>query len=397
MKRAAYILILLLCLLATACKRGGGDYFVLEGQLKGVQEQALYVVGADRRFARVDTLGVNKDGEFRHKMLIDTVMPLYLLLPDGRFIPFFGQNGTTTRIEGNIEHLDSIQISGGEENETMNDFREEYGKLTAIGPLQQAVEQFVTKHPHSEASVQLIINHFINVDHPDNKKIAAVIKKLSGPMQDNPVLHGTLKRIGEQYDAGVGGMFPYFQFTDIHGDTLDTGTLHDEFVLLTFWSSWHRESVEQQVRIKSLRQKLAGKNIVFINYSLDLDPLSWREVVKRDTLADFQVCPYKGWDNPYADRYQIRTLPFNILLNPQKRIEAFNIPLDSIPLRYATQLHKSTNTKLVKKGVIKPAASPSNNQPPQLQGTNPVEKLQEIEKPKVRSLRPVGDHPHFRT
>ena len=58
---------------------------------------------------------------------------------------------------------------------------------------------------------------------------------------------------------------------------------------------------------------------------MDLDKEAWLKASDRDTTQWIQVCDFKGWNNALIKSQSINALPYNLLLDKNKRIIARNI------------------------------------------------------------------------
>ena len=95
MKRVAILLTLLLTL--AACKESKPTYS-LSGQY-GNGGDTLYIFGLDSRHDRLDTLLTDKSGDFTYKLSTDTLVPLTLIMPDGKMHPLYAEPNINATLE----------------------------------------------------------------------------------------------------------------------------------------------------------------------------------------------------------------------------------------------------------------------------------------------------------
>ena len=107
MKRVAILLTLLLTL--AACKDKKPPYS-LSGQY-GSGGDTLYIFGLDSRHNRLDTLLTDKSGEFFYRLSTDTLVPLTLVMPDGKMHPLYAEPNVEASFESNSEGR--IIVKGG--------------------------------------------------------------------------------------------------------------------------------------------------------------------------------------------------------------------------------------------------------------------------------------------
>lgn len=337
MKKAVFILFMAV-LLFTACKKQNPNLFQLEGEVAGLQQDTLYIIGIDERFERMDTIFSNEDGTFDYETEIDTITPFCLVFPNNRLVFFFGERTATTYIKGGMAFADSITVTGGQTNEELNLFYSkldslekfdsnyiELNSLQQLNAIQARVDSFVVAHPYSEACINLIRDYYVNIDNPNIQKITEIIKKLSGTLQDNSYLKEVIKKVTNKQLNTINSSFPLFELYDSKGDTLRPKDFQDKFLLITFWASWNAQSIEALKVIGKLQEKFKKEDFEVINISLDVNKQKWLNAIQSDTLTGYQVCEGKAWNSSFIERYNIREIPATILLNKQKRIVAFDL------------------------------------------------------------------------
>ena len=90
----AYFLIIIL----SACGGKKSETVSLNGEIKGLGNDTLYIYGADRLYDRMDTLLV-KDDKFSATLTPDTLVETYLLFSNGSQYPLFMDKGDKIRIK----------------------------------------------------------------------------------------------------------------------------------------------------------------------------------------------------------------------------------------------------------------------------------------------------------
>lgn len=67
------------------------------------------------------------------------------------------------------------------------------------------------------------------------------------------------------------------------------------------------------------------KNFEILGVSLDSKRDPWIAAIKKDGLPWYHVSDLKGWNNEVSEMFGIRSIPQNILINPDGMIIARNI------------------------------------------------------------------------
>ena len=112
---------------------------------------------------------------------------------------------------------------------------------------------------------------------------------------------------------------------DRKGEAIKLTKIRNQYILLDFWASWHTESVSQQDSLVRVLQALKKENFRIFSISLDLDKEAWMKASDRDTTQWHQLCDFSSWNNQIITDYDIHELPYNLLLDKNKRVIARNI------------------------------------------------------------------------
>lgn len=127
----------------------------------------------------------------------------------------------------------------------------------------------------------------------------------------------------------VGQTAPEIALSKIDGRPFSLDSLKTSLVLIDFWATWCAPCVEEQPALKALYKKFApavrdGK-FEIIGVSLDKDKSSWQKMVTRLKVNWTQISDLRFWKSPVAKDYGIEELPFNVLIDEQKKILAINL------------------------------------------------------------------------
>ena len=71
--------------------------------------------------------------------------------------------------------------------------------------------------------------------------------------------------------------------------------------------------------------KFHDKNFTILSISLDQAKPAWLNAIQMDGLNWSHVSDLKGWNNEVAALFQVRSIPQNLLIDPQGKIIAKNL------------------------------------------------------------------------
>ncbi len=321
MKKACLLYILLICL--SACGGKKTDAVSLNGEIKGLGSDTLYVYGADRMYDRMDTLIVEKD-KFSATLAVDTLVSAILLFNDGTEYPLYLNKGNKIQIKGSNAELSALQINGNTPNTELTAFNQELKGLgtPSAKALEEKAENFIKNHPSSLVSIYLLDKYFVQTLHPDIERIKMLADGMTGGLKDRPYMQALLSRIDEDEKVAVGKTAPYFRLRNAEGKEITRSTLKDQYLLIQFWASWDTISREQNTMFRRIYKKeQKNKDFTLIGVSLDLDKDKWKEAIRTDTLKWEQTCDFAGWNGEVVKQFAIQKLPANLLLSPTGKIE----------------------------------------------------------------------------
>lgn len=110
----------------------------LNGEIKGLGNDTLYIYGTDKFYNRMDTLLV-KDDKFSATLTTDTLVSTWLQFSDGTEYPLYLNKGDKIKIKGSAAELTSLEITGNAPNEELTAFQKELKGLST--PSEKALEE----------------------------------------------------------------------------------------------------------------------------------------------------------------------------------------------------------------------------------------------------------------
>ena len=212
-------LYLLVVLFLVACGSDNSIKTTLQVNIKDAGNDTLYIYGMDKYYDRMDTLPMN-NGKLTTDLPIDTLVGLWLLLPDGQTFPLYANKGDKLTINGTISDSLSLAITGNPLNDELLQFNQ---TLQAISEsqIQNKAATFITEHPFSLVSIYLLDNYFVQTANPDVKRIQRLIEKMSGELKDRPYIIALNEQLSQDAIMEVGKLAPYFRVKDTEGNIIE--------------------------------------------------------------------------------------------------------------------------------------------------------------------------------
>lgn len=302
---------------------------MLEGNVRSLAHDTLYIYGADALYERIDTV-VATDGIFHYTTEIDTVTPLWVLFPNMHREIVFADKGLGVTLQGDTAAIGYIRIEGGEQNALLQEFYQKFDSISDVKTLSAVADSFIRANPYSEVSIHLLREYFVNQLHPDQTRIKTLIGTMSGNLQDNNYVSLLQKRLNAYKPLARNSVVSNYNVRDSVGENVSTADYKDTYLLITFWASWDKESRLRQRELIDIKKKYEKYNFDILSVSLDTDRNVWLQAIAEDSVTWRQACDFDGWNTGIVQRMQINHLPTNVLLNPQRRIQAIDLYGDAL-------------------------------------------------------------------
>lgn len=308
---------LLFCL--DSCRQS--DEFELKGELEGITSDMILVVFDDPE-SKLDTI-YPREGKFTYTFSPDTLNIFRLVNDSGETFPVFADKGWKVSVKGSFTYP---EIKGDGPNNEYQEFLQSIHSLKDSAQICRQAENFIKSHPASPASAYILYQYFsqsINLDLP---LITKLTEPLTGKVKDCRVLNEVLQKLPEKRN-NTSAYLNYLSVKKRNGEYLawsNSGT-QKQYSLINFWASWDKESITIKDSLYAQCEKLSKKNLRIINFSLDYDKEEWLKKTQKDTEHWIEVCDYKGWSNQILKQQNVQRLPFNILIDRNRKILGSNL------------------------------------------------------------------------
>lgn len=339
-KKSTLILIVSLAGLLS-CQRDQ-NVFSISGNISGLGNDTILVVGFDSRFDCVDTI-FSINGRFEYSTRIDTVVPIFLFYKSNNTEDIiFADKGLKTQVEGDIRDLRRT-ITGGNLNYQLNEFMDSAVKDTSTLMARVRVETYITENPFSEINAYLLFNYCLRHAEFNADYVNRMIGKMSGTMQDNFII-SEIKPLVNPPNRPETFLPEHILF-----DTADVAHSFRSLItqghgLLCFWSSWDMESRNKMREIEGLSKKYNDRIFKIIGISIDTQKERWKNAVREDSCEWSQLCDFQGWEGKFIPTLKPKEIPCFIVVNPQQRIILMSGSINEIDQKLSTLLIKK-NTK----------------------------------------------------
>jgi peroxiredoxin len=190
----------------------------------------------------------------------------------------------------------------------------------------QGYYAFIKANPNSWASLEALTSMRM-MDLPRYATVAPLYEAFSLALKKSPqgLEYGEMVR--GLKETAIGQPAPAFTQKTPDGKMVSLADYHGKYVLVDFWASWCGPCRAENPAVTKVYNEYKGRNFDILGISLDKEDgrEKWLKAILDDQLAWTQVSDLQGWQNAVAQRYHVRAIPQNFLVDPTGKIVAANL------------------------------------------------------------------------
>ena len=355
--RFSQVMIFVVMLFLLSCQ---DNNVTIKGDIDNLRSPYVITTYVSKDTLASDTIRAGGNGKFKYSADVDTLTTFTFYFNDySSSAVVFADKKQKISIKGDAEMPDLMLVNGNEINNDLTAFKKEnegllkqraelfhnekkdgepsndilsenesFAQINSLNhELTQKAESYIQENPSKPASVIIINDFFRNSENPQ-----ALDRVLTYLKED--ALHFPLTTSLKTYSndlklSAEGSRLPYFMLIDSKNDTLRSNAFSGKYLLLSFVSAAGSESRDNSDVLKKEYAKLNRDSVKFISIYIDSDiyPIT---TIEEDSIPWITVPEKKSWAADIVDAYNIRYVPYNILISPNGIIRNRNIPAQEI-------------------------------------------------------------------
>lgn len=201
----------------------------------------------------------------------------------------------------------------------------------AFDRFRTTVNEFYQENMNSAALIGLL-----NVIDPDTDfgSYEVIVTSLKRSFGTSPTVNAVYQAYLEKKalkDAGnplaTGKEAPDFEELMVDRKTkMKLSDLRGKVVLLDFWASWCGPCRKENPNVVALYDKYKDKGFTVMSVSLDDNLDRWKQAIEQDNLKwPYHVSDLKKWQSAAGAKYQVRGIPFTVLIDKEGKIIQTNL------------------------------------------------------------------------
>lgn len=225
------------------------------------------------------------------------------------------------------EYSDHLKSMGKKMNNLRNQFqnpanRGNQGKIEELREKQRILvdentayqKELVQNNPGSLVAVMVLSDMMGRKVLPfaETKKL---FENLSPEMRESPMGKQIKGILTTASATAVGSKAPEFAAPTPAGETLALKEVLGKITLIDFWASWCKPCRAENPNIVRVYNKYHDKGLNIIGVSLDKSKDKWINAIEADGLTWNHVSNLRFWQDPIAQKYNVRSIPAAFLLD----------------------------------------------------------------------------------
>lgn len=129
------------------------------------------------------------------------------------------------------------------------------------------------------------------------------------------------------FGTNIGDYAPVFTADTPEGGKLALADVKAEVIILDFWASWCGPCRRENPNVVRMYNKYHEKGLEIVGISLDKagQKNRWLKAIAQDKLTWKHLSNLKGWQEPIAQLYGVRSIPATYILDGDGKIIAKNL------------------------------------------------------------------------
>jgi len=310
--------------------------------LANLQPQEVYIVLESEKMKTVDSQVYGGKGELVVSTEEVDCRTLTLYYDNfSKWVTVYLEEPRRMTVSGDALTPQSVQIKGGEINESLSSFRREtasllneYAILSDSIPARQVAlqldnrmsrlanirnelrlqaEAFIMKNPGDKASAILIKEYFVG---PDNQaQIDSLLAVLNPELDDFYVVQELKEYVEKAKQTAIGAKAPDFNVMNLNGAVYTRDSFSGRYLLLAFTSLWNDLCQTNNLQLDKIISSYPKDSLHVLLVTLDEQPQELRKMVKKETVRWDIVADSLGQSIKLLDMYNINALPRGFLID----------------------------------------------------------------------------------
>jgi len=228
----------------------------------------------------------------------------------------------SSEIDDKMEALYSAYKEAKKSNDTVRIEQLDEDMETLDAQEKKFIVKYIMNNPKSVVSAYLTYRNGWRFKLDELEKI---IQNFDPAIDNSTYVDLLNKRVNTLKRVSIGQPAVDFTMNDPEGNPVTLSDLFGNYLLVDFWASWCGPCRRENPHVVAAYQKYHEKGFDVLGVSFDKKRDAWLEAVEKDQLIWTNVSDLKYWGNEAGRLYGVRSIPSNVLLDPDGMIIAKNL------------------------------------------------------------------------
>jgi peroxiredoxin len=350
-----FLALLIIVAFIASCNQPAKNAYTINGSVDTVFDGWAYLQNRlDGPLTTVDSVRLSS-GSFTFSGTVDFPALYYINLKETRsLVPFFLEPAKIN-MEINTKNIDKTSISGSASQQAYDTYlnmldqynlrlRENYSlyaRAQELGEFDKAarfdsiivdidqqrsafIKEYIKTNNQSAITPYLLYRNLYNFEL---KELNETMSNLDTNLNASPYMPFLADYLKTLKRTDIGMLYVSFTMQDTtrekHLSVVDV--IGDNYLLVDFWASWCRPCREENPNLVAVYNDYKDKGFDILGVSLDREEGSWKKAIRDDKLTWHHVSDLLYWENRAAKIYGVRSIPANVLIDPNGIIIAKNL------------------------------------------------------------------------
>ncbi|MDO5760497.1 MAG: redoxin domain-containing protein [Bacteroidota bacterium] len=306
------------------------DKYSIAGNIEGVKEGIvkLTLLKKDGEKEVVERRINNSNFAFEGSVERVCMAMIDLPIKDGSISFFMGNDNI--KITGNKKDLENINISG---SVAQDEFQRISNNCNRNKNPMQCLSNYVLENPNSIYSPFILSNYlYPYMSDEDIRKAFASLNGKATTMFQYHLLKELIDSETKNYNNSQYNKAKDFSLENTNKKLLSLYSYikKSDYTLLVFWASWDNNSRKNNIDYLRLYNSTKRNKFNILSISLDDNDYAWKQAIKTDGLRWENVSDLKRWNSVIVKLYNIKALPYTMLLDKEGNIAGENLSIEEI-------------------------------------------------------------------
>ena len=360
-RKISFSLAFVVCLSAIllSCKKHDENAFAIKGSIENLKGNSIIFVRDYADSVVVDTIKVDKSGDFAFEGTTDTLMLGTLYFSNGAsFTSLFVDKASAVKVSGDANLPDLIEVKGVDVNDDLTAFKKDNkaillarakllesirtssaqkSQASKLNPdlasklsnlnyqLTNSASEYIKNNPEKIASVILLQDFFKGDDSAD--QMDRKLQNLRSPASKFPLAYQLRQYINQVKASQEGAIAPYFTLKDTKGNAMRGDQYRGKYLVLSFVSNDCPLCAKNKQELQEIYKKYKSDQLDILSIVVKEKATAKSKSKPGEPSKNSQtvwkvISLEEGWAAKILADYNINNLPVNILINPEGKIIA---------------------------------------------------------------------------